>query len=111
MTVREHITAKLAVLRLTLTEADWSDIGKAVDLNAADTAENLVRAYRVLAVSVLPFYLNRTQAKSVSENGFTLSLDESGLNRFYLWLCGRYGIAPDAVLGGGSVISDISDMW
>jgi hypothetical protein len=90
MTVREYIASKLKPLRLLLSDADWSDISKYVDPEAEDTDENIRAAYTVLATKVLPFYVN--QAKSVSENGFSISFDGNGVLDFYVWLCKYLGI-------------------
>lgn len=90
MTIKDYITAKLKPLRLTLSEADWDDIDKDISVEAENTPENIDRAFRSLAVNVLPFYVN--QAKSVSENGFSISFDGEGLFTFYDWLCSKLNI-------------------
>ncbi|MDR1582903.1 MAG: hypothetical protein LBS55_06525 [Prevotellaceae bacterium] len=90
MTVRDYIASKTGRLNLNLTDADWSDISKSVDLGAEDTEDNIRKAYMVLATRIFPFYVN--QAKSVSENGFSISFDGNGLLNFYSWLCKYLGI-------------------
>jgi hypothetical protein len=90
MTVKGYIASKLAPLNLHLTEADWSDISEVLDLDSEKTNDNVREIYKVLAMSVLPFYVN--QAKSVSENGFSISFDGNGLMKFYAWLCKYLGI-------------------
>jgi len=107
MTIRDYITDKLATMGLTLTAADWSDIAKAVDPDAPDTDANIGLAMRALAIRVLPFYIRRAM-KSVSENGFSITFDGPSLLYFYGWLCDELGI--DSILGGESVIEDISYM-
>jgi hypothetical protein len=107
MTVRDYITQKMMSVRLTLTDADWSDIAKAVDLNGDDTDVNVRKAYVALVTRVLPFYVN--QASEVSENGFSLTFDAKGLLTFYKWLCGFTGVSD--ALGAGSVIEDTSCMY
>jgi hypothetical protein len=93
MTIRDYISSKFAPLNLHLTDADWSDISKKVDPNEEDTDENIRKVYFVLATGVLPFYVN--QAKSVSENGFSISFDGEGLMMFYAWLCKCLGIVDN----------------
>jgi hypothetical protein len=107
MTVRDYITGKVHSLNLTLTDSDWSDIGKSVALDAEDTEANIRRAYTVLAKKVLPFYLR--QAETVKENGFESSFNARSLLTFYKWLCGELGL--EDVLSEKSSITDISDMW
>jgi hypothetical protein len=91
VTIRDYITSKLSPLRLQLSEADWSDISKKINPEAEDTDDNIKAAFTVLATRVLPFYVN--QAKSVSENGFSISFDGDGVQNFYAWLCRDLGIA------------------
>jgi hypothetical protein len=107
MTVRDYITGKVVSLNLTLTDSDWSDIGKSVALDAEDTEGNIRRAYMALATKVLPFYVRQTE--SVSENGFSVTFRENSLLTFYKWLCGHLGI--DDALSAGSTIEDISCMY
>jgi hypothetical protein len=110
MTIKDYISDKLGSLGLTLTAADWSDIGKAISLTAEDTDENLALAWRAAAANVLPFYVSVAK-EWVKENGFEISFNANGLIRFYKWLCDYYGIDGSNVLGGESTIEDISDMY
>jgi hypothetical protein len=107
MTVRDYITLKLKPVRLTLTDADWSDLAKAVDLDGVDTDVNIRKACVALATKVLPFYVN--QASSVTENGFSATYNEKGLTVFYKWLCRFTGM--DDTLSAGSTIEDTSYMY
>lgn len=54
------------------------------------------------------------KVKSVNESGFLVSFDFDNLGKYYLWLCRKYGITPNADvmdLLGISLISDKSSCW
>ncbi len=94
MTIKEYITAKLKSLNIILSAADWVDIDSMILVDAEATPENIDLSLRVLAVDVLPFYVNQAKSESISENGFSrsVSFDINGLLTFYNWICKRYGI-------------------
>jgi hypothetical protein len=91
MTVKDYIAGKLSPLRIQPSEADWTDIERNVPLESEATEANIRMAYMALATNVLPFYLN--MARSVSENGFSISFDGEGLRAFHAWLCKYLGIS------------------
>ncbi len=56
----------------------------------------------------------KPKPKSISENGFSISLDTEGLGKYYLAICRRYGITPASdvfPMLGISAITDMSELW
>lgn len=112
MTVKEYMTGALAGFGVPETVfADLSVAGLALDeeYSAADAT-----AVGKGLVSALEALMSSPRRTDVSENGFSESWDYSGVGRYYLWLCRRYGVTPsDEALSaaGVSAVIDISDKW
>lgn len=107
MTVKEYITSKLSAFGVNVSDADLADIALTTDLNAEFSTDTRVAALTALAVNVLPQYLLR--AKSVSENGFSISWDNDALLKYYAWLCNELGI--EDTLNSVSKIIDKTNEW
>lgn len=41
---------------------------------------------------------------SVNENGFSMSWNLDGLSKYYLFICKKYGITPDADIVGDPIV-------
>ena len=65
-------------------------------------------------ISVIEELMLAPCMSNVNENGFSVSWDYSRIGQYYMWLCRKYGVAPDnevvAALGL-STITDKSDIW
>lgn len=108
MTVKEYITSKFQQFGITLSDADLADIElSGVNLDDELTEENKAAALTVMVKSIIPTFLLR--AKSVSENGFTISWDNDALMTYYTWLCSDLGI--EDTLTGVRQIVDITHYW
>ena len=109
MTVKEYIASLLP--GLTVPEAYYVDM----DLDLEEDYEpymSLDVGRKVVAV--LGGLILAPRVKAVNENGFSMQWDTDTLGKYYLWLCKRDGITPDAevvALLGLSSIIDISDTW
>lgn len=106
MTIREYIVSKFQSFGISLSEADFVDVSMSVNLDERISDENRLDALRAVAISVIPQLLLR--AKSISENGFTISWDNDALLKYYAWLCDTLEI--DNMLNR-SVVRDITNMW
>lgn len=107
MNVREYICSLLK--GITIPEAFLVDTG--LDLEEEYTPSMPIGRPLVTLVEGI---INAVSVKSVSENGFSMTWDTDRLGKFYLWLCRKYGIKPDAealATLGISAIVDISDTW
>lgn len=107
MTVREYITSKFQSFGITMSEADLFDVSLSVDLDDEMTSENRSKVFLALVKTVIPQWLLR--AKSVSENGFSISWDNDSLLKYFSWLCNELGIDDD--LNGTTSIEDGSNLW
>lgn len=107
MTVQEYITSKLSAFGINVSNADLAEIGLTVDLTAEFNTETKTEALTALALNVLPQYLLR--AKSVSENGFSISWDNDALLKYYAFLCNQLGI--EDTLNDISKIIDRTNEW
>lgn len=106
MTIKDYITAKFQTFGIKLSEADLIDISMNVYLDCEASEDNINKALKAVAIHVIPGLLLR--AKSISENGFSITWDNDALLKYYAWLCGHLGI--DDILNKSSV-TDISNMW
>ena len=105
--VREYIVSLFN--GLTIPEAMLLDTG--LDLEQEYSSELSIGPQ---IVSLCEGVINMVTLKSVNENGFSMQWDTDRLGKFYLWLCKKYGITPNAdtlgLIGLGAII-DISDTW
>jgi hypothetical protein len=107
MTVKEYITGKFQQFGIKLSDADLADVEIHVNPDEAYTQSNQKDAYLAIALHIVPFYLLR--AKSIEENGFSISWDNDALLKWYSWLCNYLDI--DDSLNGKSVITDMTNLW
>lgn len=106
MSVKEYITSKFQQFGIQLSDADITDISLVVDPDEEYNEDNRNDVYKSFT-DIIPQYLLR--AKSVSENGFSISWDNEALLRYYSWLCKQLDI--DDNLNNMSSITDITDHW
>ena len=113
MTVREYISQKLAAFGLT--EAHYADIvhSSGICLDDVYSSENadLVGAAMIPVIEELMFIPRQS---NISESGFSMSWDFSGLGKWYMLLCRRYGKKVDDDIlaqSGISVICDKTSVW
>ena len=113
MTVQEYISDKLS--RFGISDAVLADIsidsGIALDDEYSYYNRESVGKALCHAVAELIF-APRTQ--SVSESGFSESVNYDNLGKFYMYLCRKWGEKPDdeiVSLLGLNVITDKTDIW
>lgn len=111
MKIREYISQKLRAWNIT--DAQLEDISSGIDLDEEYTSDNSQVVGKAM-ISVIEELMLAPYMSNVNENGFSVSWDYSGIGQYYMWLCRKYGVAPDeevvAALGL-STITDKSDIW
>lgn len=113
MTVRDYLVSELRPFGVT--EAELTDLSMSMAASLGDeyTAGNAKEVRKGLALA-LPAYILKPRMSSVSEGGFSVSWDCSNLAKYYCWLCGQVGLAPDEevlTLAGLSAIADRTELW
>lgn len=113
MTVREYISQKLAAFGVA--EAYYVDIvlSSGIVLDDLYSAENAAQVGEAM-ISVLEELMVVPRQSNISEGGFSMSWDFSGLGKWYILLCKRYGKEADADIvaqSGISVIRDMTSVW
>lgn len=113
MTIREYISQKLNAFGLT--EAHYHDVVIASGLALDDiyTADNVSDVGKAM-VSLIEELIFSPRLTNVNEGGFSMSWDFGGLGKWYLLLCRRYGVKPNAdVMSqmGVSAIVDRTSKW
>jgi hypothetical protein len=94
MTVGEYIVQKFQSFGITLSEAELLDVSHYSGLNTSDEASSEVYDRMSIAIAkITPSLLMR--AKSVSENGFSMTWDISGIKAYYSYLCKQYGLRDE----------------
>lgn len=111
MKIREYISQKLRAWNIT--DAQLEDISSGIDLDEEYTSDNSQVVGKAM-ISVIEELMLAPYMSNVNENGFSVSWDYSRIGQYYMWLCHKYGVAPDdevvAALGL-STITDKSDIW
>lgn len=111
MKIREYISQKLRAWNIT--DAQLKDISSGIDLDEEYTSDNSQVVGKAM-ISVIEELMLAPYMSNVNENGFSVSWDYSRIGQYYMWLCRKYGVAPDnevvAALGL-STITDKSDIW
>lgn len=111
MTIREYIQGKMSAWG-ELRDYDFAD-WNGTDLNAEYSSDN-AREVGVYLCNMIGERILSPRVSNVSESGFSISWNFDNLGKYYLWLCKKYGITPDAdivAMSGLNVITDISEMW
>lgn len=114
MTIGEYISQKFAAFG-NLSEAQLLDMSLAGGFGLDDEYETenagIVGKAMVAGIEELVF---APKLKSVSESEISFSWDYEGLGKYYLWLCRKWGVAPNdeaAGMLGISMIIDRTDSW
>lgn len=107
MTIKEYIVSKFQQFGITFSDADIADISLSVDIESEFSKENRNAVYLALVKTVIPQLLLR--AKSISENGFSISWDNDALLKYYSWLCNELGI--EDTINSKSKISSGTKRW
>lgn len=113
MTIRAYISDKLKAYGVT--EAQLIDLSITSGLNLeSDVMNNDPAVVGVALTKTLEECILAPRLSSVSESGFSMSWNYESVGKYYLWLCRKWGIAPnDDVVGmlGISTIIDRTDNW
>lgn len=111
MKIREYISQKLRAWNIT--DAQLEDISSGIDLDEEYTSDNSQVVGKAM-ISVIEELMLAPYMSNVNENGFSVSWNYYKIGQYYMWLCRKYGVAPDnevvAALGL-STITDKSDIW
>lgn len=106
MTVRDYIEQKFSSYG-TLTEADILDFSMTSGLSPdEEMSKDSLPEVELGMIGLIPSLLLRPT--SVTESGFSISWDKDGLRQFYLYLCKRNDVTPEAVSDLG-IISSYND--
>ncbi len=106
MTVRDYIEQKFSSYG-TLSEADVLEFSLNTNLSPdEEVSKEILPEVELGMIGLIPSLLLRPT--SVTESGFSISWDKDGLRQFYLYLCERNDVTPEAVSGLG-IISSYND--
>lgn len=106
MTVRDYIEQKFSSYG-TLSEADVLEFSLNTNLSPdEEVSKEMLPEVELGMIGIIPSLLLRPA--SVTESGFSISWDKDGLRQFYLYLCKRNDVTPEAVSGLG-IISSYND--
>lgn len=94
MSVKEYIIQKFQSFGISMSEADFLDIALASGLNVEDEVSDTNHSKVSVAIAkfIPSLYLRAT---SVSENGFSMSWDLTGLKAYYSYMCKHYGLKDE----------------
>lgn len=114
MTIREYILQKLQAFG-TISEAELLDMSMSRSFDLAEqysekNAEEVAKAI----IELIEGKILAPTMKSVSESGFSASWDYSSVGKYYIWLCRKYGIKPNAdiiAMLNVNMLIDKSDIW
>lgn len=113
MSIREYIATKFEAFRIS--EASMADlvIESGLDLDG-DYDSDVQRTVGEAMCRMCEELVFAPRQTNISENGFSESWDYANLGKYYLWLCRKWGIAPNkdtiAALGVPTII-DRTSSW
>lgn len=113
MTIREYVSQKLQAFNVS--EAVLADLAGALSMSIDDeytfgVAESVGKA---LALTLEELIL-APRLSNINESGFSMSWDFAGLGSYYLYLCKKWGVAPNEdvlAASGASAVIDRTDLW
>lgn len=113
MTIKEYVSQRLQAFGLN--EAILTDIMFALnmDLEAQYTPDIAHPVGKALALALEELIL-APRLSNVSESGFSMSWDFSGIGKYYVYLCNKYGLTVNddiLVFVGVSAIVDRTSSW
>lgn len=114
MTIRQYISQKLQPFG-TISEAQLLDMSLSGNFGLDDEyhADNA----RLIGTAIIGFIEEMVfspKLSSINESGFSLSWDFSGLGKYYLWLCRKYGVDSNPDVAGSigvSMIINRTNIW
>lgn len=113
MTIRAYISEKLKAYGITEAQLVDLAISSGLDLDS-DVADNAPAEVGEALTHTLEECILAPRLASVSEGGFSLSWNYDAVGKYYLWLCKKWGLTPNAdvmaMLGLSSVI-DRTSSW
>lgn len=113
MTIADYIREKLRAFGVTEAQLLDAFIGQDFDGSTEVSSDNFQQV-GISMIGILEELLFAPRQQSVNENGFSVSWDFTGLSKYYLWMCRKYGVTPkqETVEALGiSMIIDKSDCW
>jgi len=113
MTVREYISQKLNAFGLS--EAHYTDVmlSSGLSLDEYYTSDNADAVGKAI-IPLIEELVFSPRLTNINEGGFSLSWDFDMLGGWYMLLCRRYGVKPNAdamAQMGLSAVIDRSSMW
>lgn len=112
MTVREYISQKLRAF--DITEAHLLDVSlNGLNLDATYNQSMQTQVNKGI-ISILAELILAPMQTSINEQGFSMTWDTKKMGDYYLYLCKRYGVTPDADVTsmlGMDMITDKSSLW
>lgn len=113
MTIRAYISDKLKAYGVS--EAQLIDLsissGLDLDANVTDYEPSVIG---IALTHTLEECILAPRVSNVSESGFSMSWDCSSASKYYIWLCRKWGLTPNAdvmEMLGVSTIIDRTDDW
>lgn len=108
MTNGEYMREKLKAF--DISDAELLDSG--IDLSAEYEPNSPIVAKGL--ISVIEGLVLAPQRTNISENGFSISWDTANLGKYYLYLCRKWGVAPNKDVTSNlqiPTITDVSNLW
>lgn len=111
MTIREYLSQKFAAFNIS--EAQLLDATKEQGISLDDDVDVMMpNEIGLMTIGVLGDILLAPRLKSVSESGFSMSWYVDDAYKYYLYLCRKYGVAPnEEILSGLNTIVDKTSIW
>ncbi len=113
MTIRAYISDKLKAFGISEAQLIDLSISSGLDLDA-DVLSCEPSVVGIALTQTLEECILAPRVSNVSENGFSMSWDFASVGNYYIWLCRKWGITPNAdvlQMLGVSAIIDRSDNW
>lgn len=94
MSIKDYIIQKFQSFGISMSEADLLDIAltSGLDGESEMSGKNHNKVSVAIAKFIPSLYLRAT---SVSENGFSMSWDLTGLKAYYSYMCKQYGLKDE----------------
>lgn len=100
MTISEYISEKLRRFG-DISQAELLDMSLSGGFNLDDeySSEN-AQSVGVATTNLVGELILQGKQSSINESGFSISWNYDGLSKYYLLLCKKYGLTPDADIVG-----------
>ena len=110
MTIREYIESSLRPFGETAGVTEDILLLHSLDGSEEYSLSNR-RAVNLALIEAVADLMFAPRATSVGESGFSMGWDFSGLGKYYLYMCGKWGVTPRAVPPGLGTLTDKTDIW